>query len=99
MCVFFPMTLYFIGALKKYWVKWKRYAILAFPITAVMSMIASNSRGALVGAGAVGVWMLARARHRVRGFVMLGILAAVVVLAMPEEQKQRFREMGDDKTS
>jgi len=99
MCVFFPMTLYFIGALKKYWVQWKRYAILAFPITAVMSMIATNSRGALVGAGMVGLWMLARARHRVRGFVMLGVLAVIVVVAMPEEQKERFRTMGEDKTS
>jgi O-antigen ligase len=99
MCVFFPLVLYFIGALKKYWVKWKRILILALPITAVMSLIATNSRGAMVGAGAVGLWMLARAKHRVRGFVALGALTALVVLVMPEEQKERFRTMGDDNTS
>jgi len=99
MCVFFPLTLYFMGALKKYWPTWKQVLFLAFPVTAVMSLIATNSRGALVGAGAVAIWMLARTRHRVRAFVGLGLLAALVILVMPEEQKARFRTMGDDKTS
>ena len=99
MCVFFPLSLYFMGALKKYWDKWKRILFLAVPVTAVMSLIATNSRGALVGAAAVGLWMLARAKHRVRGFVALGAVAALVVLVMPEEQKERFRTMGDDNTS
>jgi O-antigen ligase len=99
MCVFFPLSLYFIGALKHYWPKWLRLVMLGIPLTAVMSLIATNSRGALVGAAAVGVWMLARTRHRVRAFVLLGTLAIGVWFAMPEEQKDRFRNMGEDSTS
>lgn len=99
MCVFFPLSIYYIGALRLHWEKWKRVLFVALPVTAIMSLIATNSRGALVGVGAVGVWMLARTRHRVRAFLALGALTAVVILVMPEEQKERFRTMGEDNTS
>lgn len=99
MCIFFPLALYYIGALRKYWEKWKRILMFALPVTAIMSLIATNSRGALVGGAAVGLWMLARSRHRVRAFVALGVATVVVILAMPEEQKERFGTMGSDNTS
>ncbi len=99
MCIFFPLALYYIGALRKYWEKWKRILMYLLPVTAIMSLIATTSRGALLGAAAVGLWMLARSRHRVRAFLGLGFAAVVVVLALPEEQKERFRGMGSDRTS
>lgn len=99
MCIFLPLSLYFISALKSYWTPFKRALVMALPFTAMASIIASSSRGALLGAAAVGLWILLRTRHRVR--VLLGILVAagLVMTVLPDEFKQRFETMGDDKTS
>ena len=99
MCIFFPMSLYFIAALRERWGKGKLFLLASFPASAVISIVVSSSRGALVGLAAVGLWMLLRSRHRVRGAVGLALLAATVWLVLPAEQKTRLSTMGDDGTS
>lgn len=99
MCVFFPLSLYFISGLQQHWSKLKRLIILGVPVSAVMSVIATNSRGAMLGIAAVGLWMLLRTRYRVKALVGLGFLAVLVALLMPQETRDRFTTMGDDETS
>jgi O-antigen ligase len=99
MCVFFPLSVAFILAFKKYWPRWKLALFVIMPVTAVASMIASSSRGALVGGAAVLVWMIARTRYRVRAFVWGAVLIASVIVLVPEEQKARFNTAGEDDTS
>ncbi len=99
MCIFFPMSLYFIAALRERWGKGKFFLLASFPASAVISIVVSSSRGALVGLAAVGLWMLLRSRHRVRGAVGLALLAGTVWLVLPAEQKTRLSTMGDDGTS
>jgi O-antigen ligase len=99
MCVFFPLTLYFFGALKSHWSLVKRMFFLALPATAVMSMVATNSRGALLGGVAVGLWILLRTRYRVRGLVGLGALALITIAVMPTQTRERFGAIGEDETS
>jgi putative inorganic carbon (HCO3(-)) transporter len=62
-------------------------------------MVATNSRGALLGGIAVGLWMLLRTRYRVRALVGLSALALVTIAVMPDETKQRFSSIGEDETS
>jgi O-antigen ligase len=99
MCIFFPLSLYFISGLQRHWSKLKRILVLALPATAVMSVIATNSRGAMLGLAAVGLWILLRTRYRVRALIGLGFLAVLAVLVMPPETKERFASMGEDETS
>lgn len=99
MCIFFPMSLYFIAALRERWGKGKLLLLASFPASAVISIVASSSRGALVGLAAVGLWMLVRSRYRIRGLVGLALLAGSVWLVLPAEQKERLSVMGDDGTS
>lgn len=99
MCVFFPLSLYFFGALKSHWSLVKRVIFLVMPATAVMSMIATNSRGALLGGVAVGLWILLRTRYRVRGLVGLGALTLITIAVMPDETRKRFSVIGEDETS
>lgn len=99
MCIFFPMSLYFMSAVQRHWSLWKRVIILALPLTAIMSVVATNSRGAMLGVAAVGLWMLLRTRYRVRALIGLGILAVIGFLLMPQETRDRFTTMGDDTTS
>jgi len=99
MCVFFPLSVAFIIALRRYWDRWRLLFFLAMPLTAVASMIASASRGALVGGAAVLAWMILRSKYRVRG-ALYGVIATVLVIVLiPEEQKARFQTAGEDETS
>ncbi len=99
MCVFLPLVVEFILALRPHWGRWTRLFFYFLPFTAIISIVASSSRGALVGAGVVGMWWVARSKHRVRGLTAIVLLAAVTWAIVPPEQKARFNAAGEDKTS
>jgi O-antigen ligase len=67
--------------------------------TAVTGIIASSSRGALIGLAAVTVWLLLKSRKRVKALLVTIAFAGLVYAIIPEAQKTRFQTMGDDKTS
>ena len=99
MDVFFPLSAYFLLALHEHWGLVKT-AIFAFlPLSAIASMIASSSRGALLGGAAVALWMVAKSRYRVRAFVGLLVIAAGVATVIPDKQVARFKASGSDNTS
>lgn len=99
MCVFLPLAGEFVLALRPYWNKWIRLLFYSFPLTAIASMVASSSRGALVGGAAIGLWWVARSKHRVRSLVIIGVLGALTWAVTPAEQKARFQSAGEDETS
>lgn len=99
MCIFFPLALYFIIALRPYWPRWKLWLFALMPITAVMSMIASSSRGALVGGALVLGWIVVRSRYRIRASVAAAVAGLLVFVFIPEGQMQRLETMGEDDTS
>lgn len=99
MCVFLPLSVEFILALRKYWNKWVRWASYLMPITAIGTIVATSSRGALLGAGCVALWWIARTKHRVKALVGVAVIAAVTWFAVPQEQKVRFARAGEDQTS
>ena len=70
-----------------------------FPFTALTGTISSSSRGALVGAGAVMMWMLLKSRYKFKGLIILVLAAGLVFALLPEEQMQRFQQAGEDRTS
>ena len=72
---------------------------LLMPLTAILGIIGSSSRGALLGLGALGVWLLLRTKHRVRSAVGVAVLAGAVWLIVPQEFKERFSAAGEDYTS
>lgn len=99
MCIFFPLGLYFFLALKEYWSKWKASFFLLFPIFALSGMISSSSRGAVVGGAAILLWILFKSKKKFIALFFLIFTIAVIVVAMPAQQKERFGNVGDDKTS
>lgn len=99
MCVFLAISYYFFYALKDRWPWWKKGVFLFFPLTALSGTISSSSRGALVGAAAVLFWMLLNSSHKIKGFVVLALVAVLVWHFTPPEQKERFSQAGKDKTS
>jgi putative inorganic carbon (HCO3(-)) transporter len=100
MAMYFPTAWFFIAALMAYWGKHKRWFFYAMPISTILTIVATSSRGALLSIGVVAVWMIAQTRHRVRSLCFLGMAAAVVwVVMVPKESKERFHNIGEDSTS
>jgi putative inorganic carbon (hco3(-)) transporter len=99
MCVFLPIVIYFTRSLSERWPRWKRYLFWSMPVCAVMSIVGSSSRGALVGLAAVALWMLSKSPYKFRGLVGTAVLAVGVYWLLPAEQMDRLRNMGDDSTS
>jgi O-antigen ligase len=99
MCIFIPIVFYFTRSLNRYWPRWKRYVFWSMPVCAVIGIVGSSSRGALVGLAAVALWMLSKTRYKVRGLAAAAILAVAVYWFLPAEQMQRLQDMGTDDTS
>lgn len=99
MCIFLPLSVEFVLALRPHVGKLTRWFLYLFPVTAVGSMVASSSRGALVGGAAVALWWVWRSKHRVRALVAMVIVAAATWVVIPPEQKARFSTAGEDETS
>jgi len=99
MCVFLPIAFYFFYSLRSYWPRWKQYLFSLFPLTALTGTISCSSRGALVGAGAVLLWMLLKSQHKLKGLIVVTLVAALVWTFVPSEQKARFDSAGEDRTS
>lgn len=100
MCIFLPMTLYFMAAGWKHWSKIKRVVMCAVPVTIIGTILGSSSRGAVVGgAAALGFMVLQNSKYRLR-ILCAAILCAVVAANwLPEQAVKRFDSMGDDSTS
>lgn len=99
MCVFIPLAGAFIWALKDRWSPWKLGFFLLFPITALMGVIASSSRGAQVAVAVTLAWFLIFVSRRFKTFATVAVLAAATWIVMPDAQKERFETAGDDRTS
>jgi len=99
MCIFLPLIAAFIVALGRYWPRWLRWAAWAVPVTAITGIVASSSRGALVGLGAVVMWAIWTSRTKVRALTAAVVLAGLVYAITPPEQKVRFQQAGADPTS
>ena len=78
MCIFLALAAEFIVALGKYWPRWLRWAAWAAPVTAITGIVASSSRGALVGLGAVVMWAIWTSRTKVRALTAAVVLAGLV---------------------
>ena len=99
LCVFLPLSIYFIISLRQYWGKLKLSFFLLFPFTAIASVIATSSRGALIGSAAALLWMVGKSKARVKALLAISIIAIAVYSYLPPEQYQRLQSSGEDNTS
>lgn len=99
MAVFLPLALAYLSVFRREWSRQVRVLFYLLVVTVVCSVIASSSRGAILGLVAVGLSSLAYSRKRIKGFIILCIISAVVYAVMPDEFKDRFSTAGEDKTS
>jgi O-antigen ligase len=99
MVMYLPISFQFYLGLKQHWGRYKRWFFLFLPFSAAIAVAASSSRGAQLALAVAGLWLLFKSRYKVRGVIYALMTAGVVYLALPAEQRERFSNMGEDKSS
>jgi len=99
MVVFLPLLLTYIVYCRKDWSRSVRLFFYLFSVMAIGSIVASSSRGAILGLCIVGLWGLASSRQRIKALTLLALIATLIYTVMPDKFKARFETAGDDKTS
>jgi O-antigen ligase len=99
MCIFLPLTLAFWLALRPHLSRLKSMLLLVLPICAAGSVIASNSRGAVIGAAGALFWLGTGKGSRLKGILILGVVGFVAYSLIPPEFLQRFDTAGKDANS
>ncbi len=99
MCVFLPISFYFYQALKPWLSKKMGWFFAALPATALIAILASSSRGGQMAGALVILLMALVSKHRVKAVAWLGVVAVVVSVLLPQEQRDRFSQMGEDENS
>lgn len=99
MLVFTSLSAAFVVALRDRWGRYKKWFFYFMPFTGAMSVIGSSSRGAQLALLVLGAWILLKVRVGFKALVVVVVIFVVLFQFLPEEQKQRFHNMGEDKTS
>ena len=99
MVVFLPLVLAYIATFRHDWSRLVRVFFYLLVIMTIGSIIASSSRGGILGLIMVGLWCLAYSRQRIKALIVLVLVAVFVYMVIPPEFKERFETAGEDKTS
>jgi O-antigen ligase len=99
MCVFLPIIGYLIFGLWPDLSRNRRVILGLILASALISIVASSSRGALLGVIGVGIWLVLRSPYRVRAFLLIVPLLTVTWVILPEGNKARWAEAGKDPDS
>ena len=99
MLIFGSLAISFVYSLKEYLGRYKKWFFYAAAATGYMAVFGASSRGAQIGLAIIGFWMLLNQRGGFKGLLVLVVLFIVLFQILPEEQIQRFQEIGEDQNS
>lgn len=99
MCIYVPLSFYFVVGLYPVLSRFQLLLLSLLPVCGILGIMNSSSRGGVLGLACVGLWILFRSRHKVRGLLVLGLLVPAVWVTIPEAQRERFKTAGEDETS
>lgn len=99
MTIFLPLALMFILALRVRWGGIKRTFFYMMVISSLGTIIASSSRGAILGVLASAFWQLKKTKYFVRTLLLLFLVGSVGYVITPPEFKERIESSGTDNTS
>lgn len=99
MLVFWPIAWAFAHSLKPHITKTWYWLLMLMPITAVMVILGASSRGAQLALIVQLIVMNYRTVFRPKVLISCCIALFLLWTFLPEEQKERFQTMGEDRTS
>lgn len=99
MLIYWPIALAFIKDLQKYTNKLKYAFLMLMPITAIMVILGASSRGAQLALIVQLLVMYHRTIFRPKVLFLASTLFLMLWTILPDEQKSRFEQIGEDKSS
>jgi len=99
MLVLFPLAYYLYEYLKEDVSRWEKWLLTAFWIAPILTILGASSRGAQVALVAQLLVMFYKQIFKFKRLVVIAVLLTSFYHLLPDEQKQRFAEAGEDKTS
>jgi putative inorganic carbon (hco3(-)) transporter len=99
MLIFAPLSFYFVRGIKSYIPKSLEYILYLMPITAIITIIGTNTRGSQLALAVQFIALILTTKHKIKTFVGVSILLYIFFSLLPEEQKIRFETLGHDHTS
>ena len=99
MIIFVSLSTAFILALKDYWGQNKKLLMYLMPLTGLVTIIATTSRGAQLGILSTGIWFALKSRNGIKGLAGILIVGLIFYTLLPERMLDEFRSAGDDSTS
>lgn len=99
MLMLFPLAFYLFQYLKKQVLMWEKWILMAFWICPILTILGASSRGSQVALVVQLIIMFRKSVFKIKPLIGILVLSAALVSLLPEEQKERFRNSGDDKTS
>lgn len=99
MLIFGSMSAAFVFALKDRWGKYKKWFFYFMPFSAFMTVLGASSRGSQLALLVIGLLLMVRLKAGFKVFIALIVVMFLAYIILPEDQIQRFTQMGDDKNS
>ena len=99
MLIFGSLSTAFILGLKERWGRWKRWFFYFMPFTAFLTVLGASSRGAQLALLVMGVVLLLKSRSGFKAFIFLVLAGLFFYFLLPDEQIQRFANIGQDNNS
>ena len=99
MSMFFAYTLCLALFLRHHWTGWRKWVMYFMPFTAAACVIASSSRGAIVGSVAVLFYLSLFSRRKIRAWLSSVLVVGLAYFVMPPQFLARFQTAGQDATS
>jgi len=99
MSLFFAYTICFVFFLRRYWTGWVKWLMYFMPVSAFACVIASSSRGAIVGEVGVLLYLSLFSKSRVKTWMASAAVLLVAYLVAPPQLLARFYSAGEDVTS
>lgn len=94
-----PLSAAFVLGCRQYWGRYKRLFFYLFPVTAVMTVMATGERGTMLGLVAIAMVLVLAGKQRFRKLFAIAIIGFTVFQFMPDQFKARFETAGSDPTS
>ena len=99
MAMFVPLSVMVSVALWNRWGTIGKGVLVLVPVSAVVTTVGTMSRGAILAAAVAICWIALALGVRIRNFVVIGMLAGIGALLIPDRLMERFESAGEDTTS
>lgn len=99
MLIFLPLSVAFVLGLRHYWGSIKRWFFYLMPVTSAFTVMGCSSRGAQLSLALIALWVILRSKARIKALIAVAVLGYGLYAFLPEQQMERFQDMGDDMTS